>query len=441
MAVTAPEKVQQNGGQASPGQPVRPPLDRDSLTDVVDLALWTGQLLMENGAESQRVEETVRMIGAGLGCDWGDVFVSHNALMVSHSSGGEFRTKLRRLNQPGVNMDLVAAISSLTHRVMEGKYDRVKVRAELQRISTTQRLYNRWLTALVVGLACAAFSRLFGGDWLVFPVTFAASAVAMLIRQELAHRKFNQYLNVVITAFVAAMLASVAGLIQATPQSTVALAASVILLVPGVPFINAVEDFIKGHTVVGLARGTVGILIILCIALGLILAMHLTGVASLWVGSMSWATIVQNVFWAALAAVGFAVLFNVPGRALVACAAAGAVGYGLRTVCRELGLLNIEGATLVGATAVGFLGVLFGKRWHAPVPVFVVPGVIPLVPGALAFRTMMDVVTLTTIEGAVNQDVLAAATVNGLKTVLIVAAIAFGVAIPSLLLRRYQPMT
>lgn len=48
-----------------------PPLDRETLTDIVDLALTAGLLLMENGAESERVEETVRIVGTGLGCDWG----------------------------------------------------------------------------------------------------------------------------------------------------------------------------------------------------------------------------------------------------------------------------------------------------------------------------------------------------------------------------------
>lgn len=60
----------------------------------MDLALWTGQLLMRHGAESERVEETVHRLGTGLGCDWGDVLLSANAIIVTHISGREFRTKI-----------------------------------------------------------------------------------------------------------------------------------------------------------------------------------------------------------------------------------------------------------------------------------------------------------------------------------------------------------
>ena len=253
-------------------------LDREVLADIVDVALTAGQLLMQNGAESQRVEETVRLLGTGLGCDWGNVLVSYNAIIVTHVSGDEFRTKIRRVDAIGVNMSLLEAISHLTHRVEEGKFDRFQVRAELDRIKATPRNYNRWATALAVGLACAAFSRLFGGDWLVFGVTLAAATLAMVVRHELTHRKFNMLLGVIITAFVAGGLAGPLNWFHFSPHPELALAASVLLLVPGVPFINAVEDLIKGYIVVGLARGAASGLIILAIALGLIMAMQLTGI-------------------------------------------------------------------------------------------------------------------------------------------------------------------
>lgn len=281
MADRVPTQAPLPEVQPALAQSDRPPLDREALTEVVNLALWSGQLLMENGAESQRVEETVRSLGAGLGCDWGDVFVSHNALIVSHTSGGEFRTKTRRIALGGVNLTLVAAMSHLRHRVEEGKFDRAAVRKDLVRIVNTPRHYNRGLTVLMVGLACAAFSRLFGGDWPVFGVTLAAASFAMWVRQELHGRGLNPLLQAALTSFVAGTtvgLLRLAGL-RFAPET--AMAAAVLLLVPGVPFVNAVEDLIKGYTVVGLARFTTSMLIIFAIALGLILAMRLTGVKSL----------------------------------------------------------------------------------------------------------------------------------------------------------------
>jgi uncharacterized membrane protein YjjP (DUF1212 family) len=203
MTEVQPQQTKPVIERPAPDKNVKPSLEREVLADIVDLALTAGQLLMQNGAESQRVEETVRLLGTGLGCDWGNVLVSYNAIIVTHVSGDEFRTKTRRVGAVGVDMSLIEAISHLAHRVEEGKVDRFKVRSELERISVTPRHYSRWVTALAVGLACAAFSRLFGGDWPVFGVTLAAATLAMVVRYELTHRNFNLLLVVIITAFVA----------------------------------------------------------------------------------------------------------------------------------------------------------------------------------------------------------------------------------------------
>ena len=261
--------------------PDKPALDHEELRDVIDLALWAGQMLLQNGADAERVEETVQSIGTKLGAGRVDVLVSPNALIVTTTSGTEFRTKVRRVATLGVNFAVVEAISHLNHRVADGILDLAAVRNELERIDNLPHEYNRWHIVIMVGVACAAFARLFGGDAPVIGVTFVASALAMFVRQELTRRHLNPLLIVVATAFVAGLIASSATLFHLSEKPSIALAASVLLLVPGVHLINSLQDIIKGHMVIGLVRGFTGLVISLCIALGLLLAMQLMGVSGL----------------------------------------------------------------------------------------------------------------------------------------------------------------
>lgn len=150
--------------------------------------------------------------------------------------------------------------------------------------------------------------------------------------------------------------------------------------------------------------------------------------------------LVENTLWAGVAAVGFAVLFNVPKHRLFLCAIAGAVGYAVRTSLTQFAHADIATATLIASVLVSIFGLVAGRRWHAPPVVFVIPGVIPLIPGSLAFRTMIDILVLTTGSAQVNETVLIEAIANGFKTLLTVGAIAGGIAVPSLLLRRHRPM-
>lgn len=257
------------------------PLAYEELRDVIDLSLWAGQLLLQHGADSHRVEETVHRIGTGLGCDWMDILVSPNVLLVTTTSGREFRTKTRRVVRIGVNLWMVTAVNRLSRRIAGGELDRIQVRTELERIATTPPRYNRWLVVVMVGLACAAFSRLFGGDWSVFGVTFVSATIAMIVRQELTKRFFNPLIIVTICATVAALLASSATLFDLSRQPEIAMVSSVLLLVPGIYLINSAEDLIEGHVLIGLARGVMGVLISLAIALGLLIALRVTGVSGL----------------------------------------------------------------------------------------------------------------------------------------------------------------
>jgi uncharacterized membrane protein YjjP (DUF1212 family) len=260
----------------------KPALDRETLRDTIDLALWAGQLLMQHGAETQLVESSTHYIGTQLGCDWLDVFVSPNAITITANSGGEFRTKTRRIIPQAPNMTIVYKIAHMEERLKDkGGLTHANVRADLTYISAQPRAYKKRTVVLMVGMACAAFSQLFGGDWGAFAITFIAASTAMLVRQQLAARHFNNLLITIITAFVAGVLAG--ALIQTgwsqTPRA--ALASAVLLLVPGVPLINAAEDLIKGYTVTGLARGVTGGLVSLAIALGLLTALTLMGVSEI----------------------------------------------------------------------------------------------------------------------------------------------------------------
>jgi uncharacterized membrane protein YjjP (DUF1212 family) len=249
----------------------------EALRDIIDLSLWTGQMLLQHGASSERVEESVHRLGTGLGCDWLDVQVSLNAIMITASSGEEFRTKLRRLVRLRTNFQVVTALNDLGRRATEGELDRFRVRTELEQIDKADYGYSRWLTVAAVALACAAFSILFGADWPAAAVTFGASGVGLILRQELDRRFFNSYLIVVVSSFVASLVASLSSILQLSSTPGTAMISSVLFLVPGVQLINSSQDLMKGYIANGITRGVIGILVSMAIAAGLYFVLTLTG--------------------------------------------------------------------------------------------------------------------------------------------------------------------
>ncbi len=150
--------------------------------------------------------------------------------------------------------------------------------------------------------------------------------------------------------------------------------------------------------------------------------------------------LLRDAWWSAIAALGFAVLFSVPPRLLWGCMLGGAVGHMVRTLCMQVGL-SIEVGTLLGAMAIGLLGEWLARRTRAPVQVFTVSAAIPMVPGAFAFGTMLNLIDFSnTADASTGQMLLWQAAYNAVKTALVLAAIAFGMTWPALVLRRRRPV-
>jgi uncharacterized membrane protein YjjB (DUF3815 family) len=141
---------------------------------------------------------------------------------------------------------------------------------------------------------------------------------------------------------------------------------------------------------------------------------------------------------AGLAALGFAILFNVPKRLLPGCFLCGAAGYTLRAILMNSGA-SVEFSTLIGAVAVGFISAYLSDHYDVPASVFNVTGAIPLVPGVFAYQTIVGLLNATSSTADESVALLAAAGINGVRTTLILGVIAFGIAAPMLLFRRSSP--
>lgn len=92
-----------------------------------------------------------------------------------------------------------------------------------------------------------------------------------------------------------------------------------------------------------------------------------------------------------LAAAGFGVLFNSPKNTLIQCGLIGMLGWVLYFALVSAGADDVP-ATLAGALLVGLLSQLCARLFRTPIIIFNVSGIIPLVPGGLAYDAMRNFV-------------------------------------------------
>ena len=149
-------------------------------------------------------------------------------------------------------------------------------------------------------------------------------------------------------------------------------------------------------------------------------------------------TILEKGIWFGFAALGFAVLFNVPQRTLKVIWLISASGGITKLLLIHFINADIVVASLAGATLVGILSVSAAHNKHAPPLVFSIPAVIPFVPGAFAYRMMLGLIKLsvTAVTSDSYVQTLAETASNGLKTLFVLITLAVGVAIPMLISRK-----
>ena len=120
----------------------------------------------------------------------------------------------------------------------------------------------------MVGLSCGAFSLLFGGDWPIFLVTCCSASVAMQVRQLIARHHHSPSSTLPPPGFYRHPARHQRHLLRLGRTAYLAMAASVLLLVPGFPLINAVSDMVKGYFNMGLARWGTATLLTISAAIG-----------------------------------------------------------------------------------------------------------------------------------------------------------------------------
>ncbi len=405
------------------------PRSDGEVEEIAHLSLQLGRLLLENGAETAEVQKMVTRFAAGLGCE-ARLIVTYEALMLTLVSDARFRTKVGpHLTGMNVNMTAVDVLNRIVDQAARGELKLEEIHKELDVMERGPPAYPRAITAVALGLTAASLSKLFGGDWIVFLITFVAGICGTFIRQELGRRHANPFLVPFVAALISGIIGGLGVRLSHVAAPALCLIAPGMIIVPGVPLINGIWDTIRNHMTLGLSRLGFAGLVVLAIAFGLFVATMITGVRIPIDSPAPVLSVAEDALFSALAAIGYVFLFNVPVRLCWACVICGVCSHTLRTAVEHFGI-DIVTATLLGALAVGFLAQAFARWFRAPPAAFAFPGVVAMVPGSYAFRAIIGALQIAQAGADAPAPLIAETTSLTIASLLLTGAIAVGLAAP-----------
>jgi uncharacterized membrane protein YjjP (DUF1212 family) len=245
------------------------------LAAVAHLVISVGCHLMECGASASLIHEEAATAARSLGCDSVEIYCQHAAIIVTLRRDEEVCVQMGKVGEHGVNLRRLEAVRKIVRRIATHESDYAQAQKALDAVQRTTPSYPVWLVCLCTGLACSAFGRLLGTDWLSFLPVLAGSAIGQWIRYALSSRKQNVFITAGIVSFVSAFLAGLGARFFGGKHLDITTASAVLLLVPGVPVLNTQTDVIEGKPNLAAARGLRVLYLLLFMTLGLVAAQRL----------------------------------------------------------------------------------------------------------------------------------------------------------------------
>ena len=390
----------------------------------LQLATEAGHILLENGAEISRVEETMTRIASAYGIEDKSFFVLSNGIIAT----GQHYARAEFIPIKGTQLAKVVEVNQLSRDVTAGEcgneltcecgnqtneftnpqvntFKPMSVETLRQRIQAIRNMPGKvwWEMTLGIALGVSSFSILFGGSLVDALATLVAGVLLGLFMTFVSPHLSRLVGNVaggLVGGILCILLYRLAMGIEGLPQLHLAnmIIGTIIALVPGVPFTNGMRDLANEDYIAGTTRLTDAFLVFLCIALGVALAFIVDGVVTGGIVQLGapvkdpvaahWAIQVVAAF---VGTVGFSALFGAPRRFYLYCGLAGMAGWAVYLLV-AMGH-SVVGAAFFAALTVAAISHVMAKICRCPVTVFLICGIIPLVPGGGIFWTAYYIVT------------------------------------------------
>ncbi|MBQ3743738.1 MAG: threonine/serine exporter family protein [Bacteroidales bacterium] len=372
-------------------------LEEQRHAQALAIASEAGHILLENGAEISRVEETMERIASHYGVDSKSFFVLSNGIFTTSSFNKYANVEF--IPFKGTQLDKVVAVNQLSRDIVAGKYNLDEAAARLKEIRT-MRPHPVWEQVLASALGSAGFCIVFGGGLLDCAASFVCGILLWLFVLYVTAPHMSKIVGNIVGGFFVTLLCIVfhrIGFGHSLPNMIIG---AIIPLIPGVPFVNGVRDVANEDYIAGATRLLDAMLVFFCIAAGVALAFVCDGLVfgelivlkGMTVDPVTFAMPIQIVA-SFIGTAAFAVLFGVPRKYYVLCGVSGVLGWILYMI-----LARYAGFTPPAATVFATMLVVLSARYFSvldkcPAIVFLLCGIFPLVPGAGVFWTSYYVVS------------------------------------------------
>ncbi|MCC5911523.1 MAG: threonine/serine exporter family protein [Clostridiaceae bacterium] len=238
---------------------------------ILILALYAGEIILKNGGETYRVEDTIIRLCKSRGLSYVESFVTPTGIFVSVDNKSEDENEMisfiKRIKSRKIDLSKVAKVNDFSRRFVESDMSTDEAMKLLKIIDITPP-YPSYIKAGFGGLASAFFSLMLGANALEFFSAFITSIFVTYTLKALIDVDFPPFLTHISGGAVAVIMAIIFSSFHPSINMDLIIIGAIMVMVPGVAITNAVRDSIAGDLISGLARAGEALIVATSIAFG-----------------------------------------------------------------------------------------------------------------------------------------------------------------------------
>lgn len=242
----------------------------------VHVCVEIGRLMLSNGAETYRVEDTIYRVGRSLKVANINVFVVPTAIIVTaEDEHNEEITQLARVTERDTNLEMIARLNQLSRDLSKNNKTPNEIRVLLYRIQLDLNEFKPFLTILLAATATGAFSILYNGTWSDILPSFILGGLATFIFDYISQISNVTFFAELVASFVVGFLAVLSVRLGFGSDPNIIILSSVMSLVPGIAITNGLRDLMAGHLLAGISVLSKALMTAAAIGIGIALVLTL----------------------------------------------------------------------------------------------------------------------------------------------------------------------
>ena len=398
---------------------------------LTEIATDLGYELAMSGAETFRVEESVMRVLQTYGID-SEVFAIPNCLHVSFETNtGKPLTRMRRIGYHGTNLEAVERYNALSRRICAEKPDPETARQWLNETRASIRTFSIPSTLFAHFLGAFGFTFFFRGSLLDALWGGICAFVVYFVNQLMDDLKTNPFFSTIASSFCMALVAYTIAALGWTNNVDTTIIGTLMILVPGLLFTNAMRDIIFGDTNSGMNRLVQVVLIGAAIALGVAAAWRIvSAVAPLpTVAPLIEYSFLVQCLVSFIGCVGFSMYWNVHSLGIPLSSLGGMITWAAYLIAIKMGC-GIISANFWATIIAAIYSEIMARVRKYPAITYLVVSLFPLLPGAGIYYTTAYILQKDTEM----------ALAKGGETAGIAAVMAVGILLVSTMVKLYYTL-